>query len=341
MSGVAVWVCLMMAAACGTTTVPTPIPRLPTLPPLTSGATFWDMGIAILFPAGWIPFYGTRQLLIAPSADATRQNPPKTPLISLQYGTLEQLGLEKTATLQQIARVVSGASRDSTLIAESQATFAGLDAFSVAIQETTNSLLEQTIAFRMPDGRIGWLIGLAPTELWANFAPPLDSIRATGKLLRPSDYLVPSTVRQVYFSEGDMTLTLPDGWVEQPVTKDARLYHALAELTYQDSSGVANGPQIVASVFQKAPGQSASDVLRQTLGINPLRIKVSELTVAGQPAALYVTTEQSTGQTMIFVAVSHSTRSSVTIFRWTTPAPLVDVTRPILDAFLRGASFGR
>ncbi len=329
---------LILLAGCNTTSyLPTPFPAIPTTPPLEPTASYWDVGMSVQYPRGWQPFYGAGQLLLAPSAQATRQNPPTQPLVSLQFATLAQLGLDKTATLQQIALTISRATADSKLVSQDKTTVAALDAYYVLIQEPKADLFQQAIAFRLPDGRVGWMIALTPGLIWANFAPTFEAVRASAKLLRPAQYAIPAVAQPHEYAPGGLTLMLPSGWVEQNVQADARLYHAPADTSYQDNSGAANGPQLVANVFTVAANLSAADALKQTLGLTAPNF--TEFSAGGKTGARYDTTDGSTGQVVSFAALPLATPGKVVILRWTVPLALSEVAAPLWESILRQIAF--
>lgn len=335
--GIGLLICL---TACNTTRVlPTAPPPLPTYATLNYRAAYWDMGVSLQYPAGWVAFYGAGQLLIAPTADSTRKNPPTEPLVSLQFATLEQLKLDKTATLGEIAAKISSPTQASRLIDNGQVTFGGLDAAIITVEETESQLIQQAIAFRMPDGRIGWLIGLAPSQIWANFYPTMDKIRTSGQLLRSSEFGAQLPPEKVYFPEGDLTLAFPGGWKNQAVDKSGRLYHAFDATLYQDGSGFANGPQVIVSVFPRLIGQPLTEALRKTINGSP-DAKIDPVTVGTQTGAQYITRDPASGQQVTFIAIEQPLKNTLIIFRWTVPAPLVEVARPILENLLRGVQFG-
>jgi hypothetical protein len=248
--------------------------------------------------------------------------------------------LDKTATLQQIAARVSNGSPNSKLVSGGKTQIAGLDAYFAVIEEQPLDLIQQAIAFRMPDGRIGWLIGLAPGKVWANFLLRLDDIRGSAQLLRSSEYPLPTFGEKHYFIQGDLTLTIPKGWLDQAVPNSpARLYHASTDAPYQDGSGFVNGGQLVVSAFPRITANTLAEALGKTINA-PATAKIEALTVGGQTAAQYTTTDPTSGQVIIFTAVERPTRNALIIFRWTTPAALSQVTRPTLDALLKQVEFG-
>ena len=122
------------------------------------------------------------------------------------------LKLSKEATLSDIATQVSGQSQTTTQLALRKSQFAGLDATEIDLQDTQNKLIETVIAFRLPDGRVGWLLGLGPEDTWADFAPSFDGIRTSAKLLKPTAYNLPTVNKSTTFAPGGLTfICLPSG----------------------------------------------------------------------------------------------------------------------------------
>lgn len=331
--------------ACGTSYLPTPQAPQATIPPLGTEIMYWDMGVAVRIPDQWRAFFGAGQLLIASGADATRQNPPKEPLAALRYGAVEDLGLPKTATLEQITTVISGATAQRP-IDQGKTSFATLDAFFVTTQDQANDLIQQAIAFRMPDGRLGWAIGLAPGSQWPNFATLFDQMRNTARILRSSTYTLPVFGARQVFADGAIAFMTPRGWVEQAVQGGARLYRAGAEEGYDDGSGLANGPQIVVSAFVAQPGEDLPAAVRRTLQIKATNPTLTNLSVGVNgaiPAAQYNTVDAASGQPITFVAFNRAVqgknsqpgRDVTVILRWSVPATLTEAAAPALDGILK------
>ena len=68
--------------------------------------------------------------------------------------------------------------------------------------------------------------------------------------------------------------------------------------------------------------------------------KPTAISIGGQPGVEVTTADPATGQQVIFIGVASQDKSAINIFRWTTPAALVDTTRPLLDALLKSVAFG-
>lgn len=331
---------LTLIAGCGGA-APTPLPIIPTTAPIGSSAIYWDIGVSVKYPANWAaPLYGTGQMLLAPSVEATTHNPPTDPLVALQVATLEQIGATKDTTLEDITGIVSGKNRnhDATQRFQGKAQFAGLDAFFIDLEDPNAKIYEQTIAFRMPDGRIGWLIGLAPRDIWANFAPSFDQVRASGALLKPADYTVPKLGMVELYPQGGLSFNLPEGWINKDLGNGIKLYHHKDDLTYQDGSGYSNGPQLVLRVRPLESGKNAADALLQV--VSGVDSKPKEVSVGGQSGAQIGFTDPNSNQQVTFVSVPSQDKSVINILRWTVPTALSEVTQPLWNNLLSSVSFG-
>ena len=72
----------------------------------------------------------------------------------------------------------------------------------------------------------------------------------------------------------------------------------------------------------------------------PPTAKIESVTVGGLPAVQYSTFDPTSGQPIIFTALERASQNALIIFRWTTPAALVQVARPTLDTILKQVEFG-
>ncbi len=329
----------MLVAGCSTTHIlPTPLPPFPTVAPLSQRAAYWDAGLSLNYPANWLPpIYSSGEMLLAPSQAAATGKIPQEPVITVQVSTLAQLNADKNTPIDLLLRQVSGANSDSVEVSQGNTTFAKLDALFLTFQDTKQDLVEQTVLFRLPDGRVGWLIALAPTSIWADFAPSADQIRASAVLLQPSDYPLSHTAAAFHFAAGGLTFNLPATWGSQAFG-NAVIYHDQADPVYQDSSGFSNGPQLVARTQNLPAGQSIAAALASTLGVSLQAIQ--PITVGGQKGVQAADSDPTTGQQIVFVAVPSQNPALITVFRWTTPNALSAAARPILDAALQSLSFG-
>jgi hypothetical protein len=197
----------------------------------------------------------------------------------------------------------------------------------------------------MPDGRLGWAIGLAPAAIWPNFATTYDQVRGSANLLRSSAYAVSEFGANQVFSAGGIMFSTPKGWVEQAVEGGARLYRAGVEEGYADNSGLANGPQLVASTFVRVADTALSAQLVKTLQIKAPNPELKPLVIGANKAITaieYDTVDAASGQPIAFIAFEQTVKGrngqpdkvALVILRWSTPASLQAVVRPILDQLL-------
>ena len=323
--------------ACGSGSgAPTPLPIVPTFAPVTADAAYWDLGVSVKYPDNWIaPLYDSGHMLLVPTKNDVARQPPVNPIVELQFATLAQLHFTKEATLAQIVAYVSGQTATTKPLNVHTSQFAGLDASLIDLEDAQNQLEEETIAFRMPDGRIGWLLGLGPSSTWGDFITTFDAIRASGMLLKPTAYNVLQPNTNATFAQGGLTFSIPATWKSQSLGSSVTLYNS--DTAYNDSSGFANGPQLVVRALPLGKAQSLADALTQVIGTTT---KPTDMTVGNQPAVQVITSDAHTGQQIIFIATASQDKSVLNVLRWTTPAPLSEVTRPLLDTILKSVTFG-
>jgi len=333
---------LVFSACAGHDTIPTPLPIIPTLPSLGPIAIFWDAGLSIQYPAGWAaPIYTTAEMLIGPSAAAAVRNPPTDLILSVRVASLADLGLTKDTTLAQVVGVASGESQSTIEITRGETTLAGLDAIYLDIQDPIHKLYQQTVLARLPDGRITWLIALAPVDLWADYVPTVDSVRISAALLQSTRYSTPDPATWITarFPPVGMSFNLPHDWIAQTVD-DAYLYRSPNDFPYQDNSGFSNGPQLVARAQPLATGQDMPTVFATILGVKRGALQAI-LVSSGLPGALFVDSDPITRQQIIFIGLTTSDGKTLIVLRWSTPAVLITQTRPILDEISRSIVFGQ
>jgi hypothetical protein len=333
---------ITLSACAGHDIIPTPVQVIPTLAALGPTAMFWDAGLSIKYPADWAaPVYTTAQMLIAPSAAAASRTPPTDLILSLRVGTLADLGATKDTPLPELAAIASGENQTTAEVTRGATTLAGLDAIYLGIQDTTHALYQQTVLARLPDGRVAWLIALAPLDLWADYAPTADQVRLSAALLSANAYPSPdpAALLTARFPPGGMTFNLPHDWIAQSVS-DAYLYRAPADLPYQDASGLSNGPQLVIRAQALPAGQDMATALAATLGVKRSALQAI-LVSTNLPGALYAEHDPNTQQQIIFIGLGTPDGKSLIVLRWTAPAVLSTQTRPILDAIVRSIAFGQ
>jgi hypothetical protein len=305
-------------------------------------AFFWDMGIAVGYPAEWSePQFITGQVYLSPPAQ-TSDHPIKQPFVALRiFDPIRDLGLAKDATYEIVAAALALAGNDTATVAQSAATtFAGLEAWmlvidsQVKISETeTVDVRGQVIAFLMPDGRYGAFVGNAPADQWGDFSIIQTAIINSASLILPKDFTPPVVTTQTStFPQGGVQFTIPDNWLDQAEQGvDARTYYDKSLTPYSDS-GLVNGPalQVIAVPFPE--GGKLEEALIAFLG-TPLPIK--SLAINGTLPAIEVTSINPLNwQTFIFVAVLSQDGKVMTVFRWTTPGMLLGQTRPTFNTIL-------
>jgi hypothetical protein len=327
-------------SACNSTNIlPTPRPPLPTYAPLRPTLRYWEMGVTLTYPLGWETFLGVGQLMIVPDALTTRQNPPTEPILSFQVATLDALRLDKTATLEQIARRVSNFTPDTKVSSSQLTKFAGLDSLQLVVSEEKIGLVQQVIAFRLPDGRIGWMVALAPADQWANFRATVEQIQDSAALIRPTDYKIGTGQNSVRFANDEVIFTFPNDWTASSLTEDLQSwrYQPRTDQAYHDQSGFANGVQLVASVFPRPKDQSLLDALSKTIAATiPANLTAITMGTTSFPAARYTRFDSIANQQTIFIAFALPSKpDSMVILRWTVVGSLTEVTKPLLDDILQ------
>ncbi len=321
--------------------VPSDVTPFPTPGPLNKTAQFWDLGLSAKYPDNWTaPQFIDGQMILGPTAAAGREQTPSQPVVAFRIvDPVRDLRLSKSATLEQIAAAVS-AGQSVTLSGSGATRIGGLDAAYVNLSDDSAKLSGQTIAFRLPDGRAGVMIGLAPLGVWADFAPTFDNLRGATALLKPADFSSPSTETQSSaFPQGGITFTCPKGWVDQDLGQNSRLYRDSGATEYLDGSGYVNGPQLVMiaeSLPKDIPLQAA---LSRVVRIAP-EDKVTELTVGGQPGIQFSYTDRVSGHVVTYIAFASQDKTVMNVLRWTTPGILSEALRPTLDAILQSVKFG-
>jgi hypothetical protein len=309
--------------------------------PLSRIVQYWDLGLSITYPDNWTaPQFIAGQVLLAASPAAAGNQPPTQPVIAIRIvDPVNQLGLSKTATLDQIALMVGGG-QNTTIDTQGTASVAGLDAAYVGLVENNANLYGQVYAFRMPDGRVGAIIGLAPLGIWANFLPTLDQVRAGITLLRPADFGALDVSSEVSrLLPGGITFNYPKGWIDQEQGSSARLYRSSAASGYVDDSGFVNGPQLMVRAVPLAKDATLRTSLIQMIS-SPSSERGAAVTVGGQPGFQIAFTEPASGQSVTFVAVASQDKTAMIVFRWTTPGLLADAVRPAFDTILQSVKFG-
>ena len=309
--------------------------------PLTNKVQYWDLGLSIKYPSNWEqPQFLASQMTLAQSMQAAQGRSVTEPVVALSTRNDSQLGLSKDATLQDIAAAIS-TGPGVTLSNQRTTSLAGLDAAFLDLKDDTNKLYGAVFAFRLPDGRLGSLISVAPFSEWADFAPTLDAMQQSVTLLKPSDFKVPASGGSTAtFPAGGLTFSLPEGWVSKSLGKNGTtLYRSSTDTDYLDNSGFANGPQLVIIGQTLAQGQSIRSAMTAMIA-GQSGDKITDIQVGDQVGTQILSSDAATGQVVNFIGVTSQDKRVLMVLRWTTPGNLSDVTLPMLGSILGSAKFG-
>lgn len=345
--GAFVLVGLVLSACAAAPVVPTPPTVTPvyTPGPLTKTIAYWDLGLSIKYPDNWAaPQIVAGYLALAPSVEAARGQIQTQPVVYARIADpVRDLRLPKEATLAQIAAAMN--TGQGVIVSGGGGTkVAGLDAAYVELTENNQATYGRAFAFRMPDGRVGLIVGVTPADQWADFASTLDQMRAGISLLKATDFTVPviGSGLSRLFPQAGVKIPLPDGWTDEDLGNlvTARLYRNPLYEEYLDESGFANGPRLVLRSEKMPGGVSLTEALRQLIKLGP-GDKITMMTVGGFPAAMYSYTDHASGQIVIFIGFTSQNYEILTlnVFRWTVPGILSEVTRPVLATILDGTIF--
>jgi len=334
---------LLVLTACTSSTLQNPInlTRMPTPGALTKTLYFWDLGVSMKYPDNWVaPQFNAGQVVVESSPDAIRNRIVAQPIVALRIvDPLRELGLSKNATLDQIARAASASSSTAKVTPGGNTSVAGQDAAYVNVSEESVKLYSLSLAFRMPDGRVGVLIGVAPQDQWGDFAPTLENMRASMALLKPADFKLPEMGPDVRtFPQGGITFNLPKDWIEKDLGRNTRQYRDPTLADYPDGSGYVNGPQLIAFGVPLSQGASLDSVLKPFVNAQASD-SVKSTTVGGQPALELLITNATTGQIVNYTGFASQDKTVMIVFRWTTPAILTDALRPTFESILKSVKF--
>jgi hypothetical protein len=333
----------ILLTACQSTirTNPGPPPAYSTPGPLSKTAQYWDLGLSINYPSNWAdPQFMDGQMIVAESAQAVQsQQAPAGPVVALRILDSRDAQRAKSLTLEQIAFAATGGGKSISVVDGGPTMIGGVDAAYIRVADASVNVRGQIIAFRLPDGRIGTLSAAMPNDLWAYFAPTLDEMRSSIKLLKVTDFSLPTmTANLSLFSEGGITFDLPQNWIDKPLGGNTRLYRDSSTYDYIDDVGYVNGPQLI------VVGQPlAKDVVLTTALIDALALKpddkITGVTVGGHAGVQFSRPDPRSGHISTFVGFPSQDRSVFIVFRWTTPGVLTEALRPTLDKILESVKF--
>jgi hypothetical protein len=334
----------IVLTACQSTirTNPGPPPAFSTPGPLSKTAQFWDLGLKMDYPANWAdPQFMDGQMIVAESAQvATSQSGLAGPVVALRILDSRDAQRAKSLTLEQIALAAAGSGKSISVTDSGATSVAGVDAAYLRVADATVNLRGQIITFRLPDGRIGILTAAMPKDIWAYFAPTLDEMRSSIKLLKVADFALPTMSTNLsMFSEGGITFALPQNWIEKPLGGNARLYRDGSASDYIDDVGYVNGPQLVIMGQPLAKDAVLTNALIDAIALKP-DDKITGVTVGAQSGVQFSRPDPRSGHLTTFVGFPSQNRTVFIVFRWTTPGVLTEALRPTLDKILESVKFG-
>jgi hypothetical protein len=302
---------------------------------------FWDMGLSLNYAESWAaPQFSAAQVVIGtarPLFDSQKRL--LHPSIALTIiDPARQFGLTADTALPQIA--LAALQQKVDVAAQGQSKVAALDAGFVQATETSTNTFVSSIAFRLPDGRVGLLTGLAPVDQWADFAPTFEQVRASAQLLKAANYPVPTlTTVLTRYDPGGLLFNAPDGWTSHTTASGLVLADPAVD-QYIDGTGFANGPQL--SLLTQAVPTTSGDLHVQfasligATGSDPLQ----DVNIGGNPGVMTTSQAPLINQTVTLVGVWSTDRKVITIFRWTAPLILSDSLRPVFLKILGTVRYG-
>jgi hypothetical protein len=320
----------------------TPAAALPDPNALTNRVTYWDVGIALSYPAAWrAPLFINGQMLLGADPSAALSGTLEQPIVALRIiDPVEELGLPKGSDLTEIAIALNLTIGNSLIVEEAAlGTLAGLDAGFAEVENPERGLYGQSFAFLLPDGRYAALSGISRGDQWANFVTVFAEIRASARLLSARDVSAPPLGDGVVtFEAGALQLRLPQGWQPEPLANTLITYRMAESVRYTDDSALANGAMLVLGT-QNIPtqGQPFNQAVRTLFGLADAA-PLSAEQIGGRPALRHETFDPISAQHLVFIAVQR-TPDQLTIIRWSAPLLFYRAYQPTFKAILESVRF--
>ncbi|MCE7947165.1 MAG: hypothetical protein DYG88_07025 [Chloroflexi bacterium CFX4] len=320
----------------------TPAAALPDPNALTNSVTYWDVGIALNYPASWrAPLFINGQMLLGADPSAALSGTLEQPIVALRIiDPVEELGLPKGSDLTEIAIALNLTLGDSLIVEESAlGTLAGLDAGFAEVENPERGLYGQSFAFLLPDGRYAALSGISRGDQWANFVTVFAEIRASARLLSARDVsALPLGDGVVTFEAGAVQFRLPQDWQAEPIANKLTAYRTAESALYADDSALANGAMLVLGTQDALPqGQTFNQTVRMLLGLDDSALLSAEQ-IGGRPALRHETFDPISAQHIAFIAVQR-TPDQITVIRWSAPLLFYRAYQPIFRAILQSVRF--
>jgi hypothetical protein len=343
---------LLLMAASDALAQGTPTPA-PTPDPLGQSLDYYDLGLSLRYPTAWAaPRFGSGQaLLSATAATATDGKLTQAAIAVRIIDPIRDFNAPKDARLGEIALAASLTGGQNAIEPGrgGEATVAGLPAEYINIRDQNADVIGQNVAFRMPDGRVAVLVGVARTAYWPDFLPVFDQVRASARLLLPDGYTSPALeATRRAFAPGKVRLAAPMGWQEEKIGEAGLAFYSPQTAGYVDNSGLRNGPAFVIQATPLNEGQTVRDGLLAVLGVRPseadtVQTAPIQVGAAGQTVTgvQHLTFTQTAGHAVLFVAFPSLDGKMLNVIRWTTPGMLIDQVRPTLNAMLASMLFDR
>ncbi|MDW8298415.1 MAG: hypothetical protein RML95_03670 [Anaerolineae bacterium] len=311
---------------------------------LTNSVTYWDVGIALSYPAAWqTPLFTNGQLLLAAEPRAVLEGKIEQPVVALRLiEPTAEFDLPKGSDFVEIAINVNLTAGDSLIVRESgKVTLAGLDAGFAEVENPERKLYGQTFVALLPDGRYIALSGISPSDQWANFVMVFFEMRRSARLVSARDVTAPPlSDESVIFEAGKLQLKLPQGWRAEPLTADGRLmaYRAPESLPYAEG-GLANGAQLVLAALENlAPADGTFRQKALRLMDLPDTAPLREERIDGRPTLHYEEFAPISQQHIASLLIERGNGRYVLI-RWSSPLMFYTAYQPLFRGLVQSLRF--
>lgn len=309
---------------------------------LSNSVTYWDVGIALSYPAAWrMPLFTNGQMLLSADPFAVLEGKIEQPVVALRLiePTVE-FELPKGSDLVEIAVNVNLTVGDSLIVRESGlATFAGLDAGFVEVENPERKLYGQTFVALLPDGRYIAFSGIAPSDQWANFAQIFFELRRSVGLRSARDVSAPPlSAERLTFAAGGLEFSPPQGWRAEPIANGLTAYRAPESQPYIEG-GLANGAQLVLGALNNLP-PADGDFRQKALRLLDLpdSAPLSEERIDGRLTLRYEEFSPISQQHIASLIVDRGDGRYVLI-RWSSPLMFYTAHQPLFAALVQSIRF--
>ncbi|PJF36248.1 MAG: hypothetical protein CUN49_06395 [Candidatus Thermofonsia Clade 1 bacterium] len=337
------FVLLCAALLCALGFTPSRADDAPTATPdpnaLSNSVIYWDVGLALNYPAAWqAPLFTNGQLLLGADPLAALNGTVEQPVVALRLiEPSAEFDLPKGSDLAEIALHVNLTVGNSLIVHKSGKTsLADLDAGFVEVENPERRLLGQTIVALLPDGRYVALSGVSPNEQWANFVVTFFEMRKTARLLSARDVTAPPLGTQTATFAG-LAFRLPQGWRAERIAEHIAAYHAPESALYFEG-GLANGALLIVVRLDNLP--EAGTFRQKALRILDLSdsAPLSQEQLSGRPALRYEEFSPISQQHIASLVIERAVGRYLLI-RWSTPLAFYTAYQPLYRAILDSMRF--